>query len=319
MDTLYELLGALPHDNADSLRAAFRKAVKSAHPDLRPGDPDAGVKFRRIVRANEILGDSEQRAVYDHLLMLARVEKDPASAHPIAARIHRVASGVMAIAIASIVTVGGYLLFMHMSMALVAPANNSDGTARAPSQLAAASQNTSPSAGEEAGSIAKPDPAGETIVAHATPVFQVESLPPINGGIAATAATEPAGNEAGFFRARGISTYRHGDLNGTAVDLDQAILLDPKSSASGIDRNLVFNRMRKNDRAVSDIARAKRVEKDRTSRSAPGQPRKLHVEQAAVATAPKPKPKPQPAAPSSRPIVSSYNPSSGDFPSATFQ
>ena len=129
MDTLYELLGALPHDNADSLRAAFRKAVKSAHPDLRPGDPDAGVKFRRIVRANEILGDSEQRAVYDHLLMLARVEKDPASAHPIAARIHRVASGVMAIAIASIVTVGGYLLFMHMSMALVAPANNSDGTA----------------------------------------------------------------------------------------------------------------------------------------------------------------------------------------------
>jgi curved DNA-binding protein CbpA len=319
MDTLYELLGALPHDNADGLRTAFRKAVKSAHPDLRPGDPDAGVKFRQIVRANEILGDSEQRAVYDHLLMLAHVEKDPASAHPIAARIHRVASGVMAIAIASIVTVGGYLLFMHMSMALVAPANNSDGTARAPSQLAAASPNTSPSAGEKAGSIAKPDPAGETIVAHVTPVIRVESLPPINVGVAATTATDPAANETGLFRARGTSAYRNGDLNGAAVDLDQAILLDPKSSASDIDRNLVFDRMRKNDRAVSDIARAKRVEKDRTSRSAPGAQRKLHVEQAAVAPAPKPKPKPQPATPSSRPIVSSYNPSSADFPSATFQ
>ena len=39
MDTLYDLLGALPHDDAESLRSAFRRAVKGAHPDLRPGDP----------------------------------------------------------------------------------------------------------------------------------------------------------------------------------------------------------------------------------------------------------------------------------------
>lgn len=47
METLYDLLGALPNDDADDLRAAFRRAVKRAHPDVNPEDPDAGLKFRR--------------------------------------------------------------------------------------------------------------------------------------------------------------------------------------------------------------------------------------------------------------------------------
>jgi curved DNA-binding protein CbpA len=52
MDTLYDLLGALPRDDSEELRGAFRRAVKGTHPDLHPGDPDAGLKFRQIVRAN---------------------------------------------------------------------------------------------------------------------------------------------------------------------------------------------------------------------------------------------------------------------------
>jgi DnaJ domain len=60
----YDLLGALPNDDADELRAAFRRAVKRVHPDINPEDLDAGLKIRRIVRANEILGDAEQRAAY---------------------------------------------------------------------------------------------------------------------------------------------------------------------------------------------------------------------------------------------------------------
>lgn len=47
METLYDLLGALPNDDADDLRAAFRRTVKRAHPDVNPEDPDAGLKFRR--------------------------------------------------------------------------------------------------------------------------------------------------------------------------------------------------------------------------------------------------------------------------------
>ena len=105
MSTLYDLLGALPDDNAEGLRTAFRKAVKGTHPDINPGDPDAALKFREIVRANEILSDEEQRGAYDHLLHLARIEQETASKHAFAARIHQVASGTMAVAGAMVMLV----------------------------------------------------------------------------------------------------------------------------------------------------------------------------------------------------------------------
>jgi DnaJ-like protein len=74
MTTLYDLLGALPGDDADDLRKAFREAVKGTHPDIRPNDPEAALNFRLIIHAMEILGDPDQRAAYDHLLELARRE-----------------------------------------------------------------------------------------------------------------------------------------------------------------------------------------------------------------------------------------------------
>jgi curved DNA-binding protein CbpA len=98
METLYDLLGALPNDGADDLRAAFRRAVKRAHPDVNREDRDAELKFRRIVRANEILGDAEQRAAYDYLLAVARVEQEQAAKHALADKLHKLASGVMALA-----------------------------------------------------------------------------------------------------------------------------------------------------------------------------------------------------------------------------
>src|SRR6266403_4190048 len=139
METLYDLLGALPKDDAEGLRTAFRQAVKGAHPDIHPDDPNAALKFREIVRANQILGDVAQRAAYDHLLDLARLEQELASKRASAARIHKFASGIMALAGASVVTVGGYLLFMHMSVASMAPANQVDVTKRASAEIAAGS------------------------------------------------------------------------------------------------------------------------------------------------------------------------------------
>jgi hypothetical protein len=112
METLYDLLGALPNDDADELRAAFRRAVKRVHPDINPQDLDAGLKFRRIVRANEILGDPEQRAAYDHLLTRAHHEQEQTAA---ADKVHKVASGVMALAGISVVAVSGYVLFVQLS------------------------------------------------------------------------------------------------------------------------------------------------------------------------------------------------------------
>ncbi|CCE01470.1 J domain-containing protein [Bradyrhizobium sp. STM 3809] len=121
MKTLYDLLGALPDDDAEDIRAAFRRAVKESHPDVNPGDPDAALRFRQIIRANDILGDKEQRTAYDRLLGAARDEERQDSKIAVAAKVHKVASGVMALAGASVVAMTGYLLFTHMSAASVAP------------------------------------------------------------------------------------------------------------------------------------------------------------------------------------------------------
>src|SRR5260370_11028501 len=132
METLYDLLGALPNDDADGLRAAFRRAVKRAHPDINPEDPNAAVKFRRIVRANEILGDVEQRAAYDHLLKLAHLEQEQAAKHAVADKVHKLASGVMAMAGVSVVAVGGYALFVQLSANALTPATATAQAVREP-------------------------------------------------------------------------------------------------------------------------------------------------------------------------------------------
>src|SRR3569832_77295 len=96
MKTLYDLLGARPDDDAEELRSAFRKAVKSTHPDVKPGDADAALRFREIVRANDILSDRDQRAAYDHLLELARQEQQQEAKRAAAALVLLVVSGVFA-------------------------------------------------------------------------------------------------------------------------------------------------------------------------------------------------------------------------------
>jgi DnaJ domain len=137
METLYDLLGALPNDDADELRAAFRRAVKRVHPDINPEDLDAGLKFRRIVRANEILGDAEQRAAYDHLLTVAHHEQEQAPKQAAAEKVHKVASGVMALAGMSVVAVGGYALFVQLSANALTPATTTTEAAREPTAIVA--------------------------------------------------------------------------------------------------------------------------------------------------------------------------------------
>jgi len=151
MATLYDLLGALPKDDAEELRAAFRRAVKRVHPDINPEDLDAGLEFRRIVRANEILGDAEQRAAYDHLLALAHHEQEQAPKQAaadkgrhdldgrtrIGVRETLVASGVMALAGISVVAVGGYALFVQLSANALTPATATTEAVREPAAIVA--------------------------------------------------------------------------------------------------------------------------------------------------------------------------------------
>jgi hypothetical protein len=275
MATLYDLLGALPHDDADALRAAFRRAVKGAHPDLRPGDPDAALKFRQIVRASEILGDPEQRAAYDDLMEVALLEHDGPSAHPIAARIHRLASGVIALSGALVVTVGGYLLFMHMSAASVASANIVGLISRPSLDIAAVSPAGAPSAISVGTSI----PDEPAVPGAAMPATKAERVVAADTG-----------------RARGIFANRTSDLNDAMSDLGQAFRLDPKFLPAFVDRGMIFYHTQKLNHVFPEVARANRVEKASRSKSAPAITKKPVVDQAAIAASMMPLPRPRMAA-----------------------
>ncbi len=137
MKTLYDLLGALPDDDAEALRTAFRKAAKGAHPDLNPGDPDAALRFRQIVRAHDILADDEQRAVYDHLLDLADAEHEEAARRATALTIRKISSATMALAGLLLTAVGGCLLLLQTSAASIATTTEAE-HASGPPAIAAA-------------------------------------------------------------------------------------------------------------------------------------------------------------------------------------
>jgi curved DNA-binding protein CbpA len=267
METLYDLLGALPNDDAEGLRAAFRRAVKGAHPDIRPGDPDAALKFREIVRANEILGDVEQRAAYDELLELARLERDQESKYAVAARIHKLASGVIALSGASLVTVGGYLLFMHMSAASIAPANILDLARALPEIVAAVSPAASPDVPGEANA-----PTSATQDTHAERVLVAKTGP----------STNLAESEASHPRARGISVAANGDQTGSTAGQDPAHKPDPRFRPAYGDRGIILYGLHKFERAFADTAPARRIGRPSHPKPPLAMARKPHFDPAAI-------------------------------------
>jgi len=288
MDTLYDLLGALPRDDAEELRVAFRRAVKGTHPDLHPGDPDAGFKFRQIVRANGILADPDQRATYDHLLDLAEREKKEWDRHAFMNKVVAVTSFVVALGFISAASVGGYLLFQQMSEALSAPidqvasaVNDVTASIREPFESAPASADarakpvqvttvsipvTPPRTEIARTEIASNDKADGADVSRAdivpASVTVTEPAPPL--GPPLEIAPPP---DAKAFRERGIFAYRSGDLDNAIADFDRAIQLDPKFTAAYIDRGIVLYRLRKFEKAFADIAQAKRIERTRTAKT----------------------------------------------------
>lgn len=295
METLYDLLGALPRDDGEELRAAFRRAVKGAHPDLNPGDPDAGQKFREIVRANEILGDEEQRAAYDHLLDLAHQEQKQQYT---VTRIDKLAFGAMAVLIVAAGGVGGYLTHQNMPeissrlkhIAAIATASPADfaGLTSAPvdaslQQAASSNARAEASLAEAKAADAKlqiasiePPPAEKTEKTDndrvpADAIAPVAAPPQTEAESAAQPAVGPplkiAPGNANVFRERGIFAYRSGDLDGAVTEFDRAIQLDPKFSAAYVDRGIVLYRMQKFDRAFADIAHAKRIEKAKRTKA----------------------------------------------------
>ncbi|MGJ4993939.1 DnaJ domain-containing protein [Bradyrhizobium sp. HKCCYLR20261] len=289
MKTLYDLLGALPDDDAEDIRAAFRKAVKESHPDVNPGDPDAALRFRQIIRAHDILGDKEQRTAYDRLLGAARDEHQQDNKLAVAAKVHKVASGVMALAGASAVALTGYLLFTHMSSASVAPlkpvvvATNKLKPSEVPAkpietaavmpEAVTVGEAPANAGGEPAASVAGGNAAAavDPATARAGKADAANSADqdhaPCAAGATAPCAAEavlPGGtpsSEAQARHDRGMAAFQKGDFAAALADLDAAIQLDPRYQDAYIDRGIVFYRLRKFDRAFADVAAAKRIDK----------------------------------------------------------
>ncbi len=67
MEDCYKVLGVERDATLAEIRRAYRKRVKELHPDAS-GNPETSEQFRRVVRAYEILTDSQTRKIFDSSL-----------------------------------------------------------------------------------------------------------------------------------------------------------------------------------------------------------------------------------------------------------
>jgi len=278
MGTLYDLLGALPNDDAEGLRVAFRRAAKVTHPDTNPDDPDAALRFRQLVRAHNILSDADQRAAYDQLLAIATRPPLPPAPPPRAAvyeKIHRGATNTMAATIISAVLIGGYTVFSHVSKTEAMPDSTARTVESSPVELASALPQRAgvrDVAAETYESAAANEPTTTDAVAVAAnainPPLAVITLP----ALAASPAPAPA--DAKTLHQRGMFAYRGGDLGSALAHFNLAIAQDPGFAAAYIDRGIVFYRMRNFGRAFADMSQAKRLA--RTGKNKPGPVAQTH-------------------------------------------
>lgn len=75
MKTHYDVLGVPFGADHATIRAAYRKALKTYHPDLHDGDATAELLSKRIIDAHAVLKDPEQRALYDEYLLHHRQQR----------------------------------------------------------------------------------------------------------------------------------------------------------------------------------------------------------------------------------------------------
>lgn len=61
----YEVLGVDRNATDEEIKKAFRKAAKTCHPDLNPGDKAAEQKFKEVNEAYSVLSDKEKKQRYD--------------------------------------------------------------------------------------------------------------------------------------------------------------------------------------------------------------------------------------------------------------
>jgi curved DNA-binding protein CbpA len=226
MGTLYDLLGALPGDDADGLRVAFRKAAKATHPDMNVDDPDAPRRFRELMRAYDILIDTDQRATYDELLAIALQPPAAAKSVRVYERVRKYASNTMAATIISGLLVAGYTLFGHFS--------NPPGAAEfLPNRTADQSEQTAVAAASEAG------------------VETIRPAPPADAETVNAMIVTAALNRSSAPASRSIEMAHRFTLDNLWTRRD------PVPAVAYLDRDIILYRAPKFDRAFDSMAQAK--------------------------------------------------------------
>jgi molecular chaperone DnaJ len=69
MDDHYKTLGVTPRDDAETIRAAYRRLARQTHPDVND-EPEAHLRFKAVAEAYRVLADPAQRRRYDALRLL---------------------------------------------------------------------------------------------------------------------------------------------------------------------------------------------------------------------------------------------------------
>ena len=273
MQTLYELLGALPDDDADRLRAAFRSAAKASHPDNNLDDPEAPQRFRRVVRAYVILRDERQRMTYDSLLARADQQRALAPRRKRFAKIRNLVSDTLAGVAIAFVSIGAFLLFERVQGIPDVPAQVQQTIVQA-SVLTAAMPATG--ASDTIGRAGERNTLDQMPLSDAPEAADAvkETTAPYALAAADSTGTIPATSEvevkdAGYYRRKGQLAYRSGDLALALVDFDLAINLDQNSSDTYIDRAIVFRRMGDLKNAFADITQAKRIDDLKSQQATP--------------------------------------------------
>jgi curved DNA-binding protein CbpA len=127
MKNFYDLLGACPDDDAETLRKAYRRAAKANHPDHHGDDQDAVARFRQIVEAYNFLRDAEQRAAYNRFLEFQRKPLRVKLKRTVSELKHNMLHDAVAAVVLTILLAGGYTLFVRISETAVHEAAGTTG------------------------------------------------------------------------------------------------------------------------------------------------------------------------------------------------
>lgn len=72
MVNYYDILKVSSKASNAEIKSAYRKLARKLHPDKNNGDESKAVEFAKIAKAYEILGNPQQRADYDRLMLDAQ-------------------------------------------------------------------------------------------------------------------------------------------------------------------------------------------------------------------------------------------------------